>query len=128
MDMLSLIYQLFIVLPLLLTEIFGIMLIYTVFKNDKEAKNYLFKLVLGGASILSIYLMKLVIPMTNPFLSSPIIEQLLIVLQNCLCLLVIFKLTTSLKNSNLIHRLSCISVLPFLLAFISLIAPLVSQF
>lgn len=128
MDMLSLIYQLFIVLPLLLTEIFGIMLIYTVFKNDKEAKNYLFKLVLGGASILSIYLMKLVIPMTNPFLSSPIIEQLLIVLQTCLCLLVIFKLTTSLKNSNLIHRLSCISVLPFFLAFISLIAPLVSQF
>lgn len=128
MDMLSLIYQLFIVLPLLLTEIFGIMLIYTVFKNDKEAKNYLFKLVLGGASILSIYLMKLVIPMTNPFLSSPIIEQLLIVLQTCLCLLVIFKLTTSLKNSNLIHRLSCISVLPSFLAFISLIAPLVSQF
>lgn len=125
MGTLSLIYQLFLVLPLLLTEIFGIMLIYTLFKNDKESKNDLLKLMLGGASILSIYLIKLVIPMTNQFLSSPIIEQLLIVLQTCFCLLAIFKITTSLKNSNFIHRLSCISALPFFLAFISLIAPLV---
>lgn len=122
MGLLRMIYQLFLVLPLLLTEIFGIMLIYTLFKNDKEAKNYLLKLGLGGASIISVYLMKLVIPMTSSFLSSPIIEQLLIFLQTFLCLLVILKLTTSLKNSNLIHRLSCISVLPFLLAFMSLIA------
>lgn len=56
------------------------MLIYPLVKNDQEAKNYWLKLVVGGASILSVYLMKLMIPMTNTFLLSPIMYQLLIFL------------------------------------------------
>lgn len=122
----NLIYQLILVLPLLLTEIFGLMFIYTLFKNDKESKRYLFKLLLSGVSIISIYLMKLILPMTNPFLASPMISPLLMTLQTILCLMIIFNLTASLKTSQMIHKFSCMLVLPFFLGFMSLMGALVS--